>query len=447
MTIHWTHPSVVRTLESEGTDDPIGWVENASRELSLAAMEKGWEGPPYDSFQLADLMGVEVVAMQDLDDARLVAAGDKPRIEFNPSRRPARVKFSIAHEIGHLLFDDYAERTRYRDAADRRPDDWQLEMLCNIAAAELLMPMGALPIHETQDLSLVRLLDQRKRFGVSTEALLRRVVRLADTQACVFAAARVEDTPTFRIDYVVASRNWQSPVRAGEELSDTVLARCTAVGYSDHAIEKWGGTELRVQAVGVPPYPGDRFPRVVGLLMPADSVETHGGIHYVRGDASTPRAETPVIIAHIVNDKGQRWGGQGFARALINGFPQAADDYARWPFEERGFGDVHVATAADGVWIASMLAQGGFGPRVGKRRLRILALRKALRRVAQLAKQKGAEVHMPPIGTGQGGADWPMVRDLVLEEIVDSGVPVTVYVLPDAQMPSETLDVEQLALL
>ena len=447
MAINWTHPSVVRTLEAAGADDPIRWVENASRDLSFDAMENGWEGPPYDSLRLAALIGVEVVAMQDLDDARLVSAGDRPRIEFNPSRRPARVRFSIAHEIGHLLFDDHAEHTRYRNAADRRPDDWQLEMLCNIAAAELLMPAGALPIRETKDLSLVRLLDQRQRFGVSTEALLRRAVRLADTQVCVFAAARVDDVPTFRIDYVFASRNWQGPVRAGDELSDTVLARCTAVGYSDHAIEEWGAARLQVQAVGVPPYPGDRFPRVVGLLMPADSVETHEGIHYVRGDASKPQAAAPVVISHVVNDKARRWGGQGFARALLNRFPDAGDQYAGWPFPERSLGEIHVATATDGVWIASMLAQVGFGPREGNRRLRIHALQKALRSVAELAQQEGAEVHMPPIGTGQGGAEWPTVRDLVLEEVVSRGVPVTVYVLPEAQMLPEALDAEQLALL
>ena len=273
MAINWTHPSVLRTLELEGTDDPISWVEDASRSLSEDAMQKGWEGPPYDSLGLADLLGVDVVARQDLGDARLIIAGDQPHIEFNPNRSSARIQFSVAHEIGHLFFEDYAEHTRYRDGAHRRPDDWQLEMLCNIAAAELLMPEGALPIDELRDLSLVRLLDQSRRFGVSTEALLRRVVRLARTQVCLFAAARVDDVPTFRIDYVVASHNWQSPVRAGAELSDSVLARCTAVGYSDDGIGQWGAAELRVQAVGVPPYPGDRFPRVVGLLEPADSAE------------------------------------------------------------------------------------------------------------------------------------------------------------------------------
>ena len=447
MAIDWTHPSVVRTLESKGTDDPISWVEGAARDLSLSAMEKGWEGPPYDSLRLAALLGVDVVAMQDLDDARLVSGGDRPRIEFNPSRRPARVRFSIAHEIGHLLFDDFAERTRYRNATDRRPDDWQLEMLCNIAAAELLMPAGALPIRETRDLNLARLLDQRQRFGVSTEALLRRVVRLADTQVGVFAAARIDDRPTFRVDYVVASRNWRTPVHAGDELIDTVLAHCTAVGYSALAVEEWRAMSLHVQAVGVPPYPGDRFPRVVGLLAPSESAETHEGIHYVRGDASQPQSDAPVVIAHIVNDKARSWGGHGLARALLNRFPEAGREYASWPFSSRSLGEIHVSSADENVWIASMLAQAGYGPRDGKRRLRIRALQEALDSVAEFAAQEGAEVHMPPIGTGQGGAEWPTVRDLILQALVSRGIPVTVYVLPEAQMPPEALDAEQLSLL
>ena len=54
---------------------------------------------------------------------------------------------------------------------------------------------------------------------------------------------------------------------------------------------------------------------------------------------------------------------------------------------------------------------------------------------------------MPLVGTGQGGALWPTVRALVLEELVNDGVPVIVHVLPDAQMPTEELEAEQLALL
>lgn len=448
-TIAWTHPSVVRLLEANVTDDPLVWIEQRSRETALAAMEQGWTGPPYDSFQLADALGIEVVARQDLDDARLVSVEGRPRIEFNPQRRPARIRFSIAHEIGHSLFDDYAQRTRYRDMDRRRADDWQLEVLCNIAAAEFLMPPGALPVKATEDLNVVRLLDQRAKLGVSTEALLRRVVRLTGRAVALFAAARVEDSPSFRLDYVVSSRGWRSPVRAGDRVNQTVLGTCTAVGYSDARDETWNEEELHVQAVGVPPYPGDRFPRVVGLIQPSvDRSEHEDGIRYVRGDAAEPRSDGPSIIAHVVNNQAQRWGGHGFARTLMDRYPDARDAYAAWPSGERRLGAVQITLAKADVWIASMVAQAGYGPSDdAKPRLRLRALSEALHTLADEALRLNADVHMPLIGTGQAGMAWPKVRDLIIDELVDRGVPVTVYLLPDAPMPEEASDEGQLALL
>ena len=53
---------------------------------------------------------------------------------------------------------------------------------------------------------------------------------------------------------------------------------------------------------------------------------------------------------------------------------------------------------------------------------------------------------MPPIGTGQGATPWPRVRDLILEEVVERDVAVTVYVLENEQMPEEVLDTGQLTL-
>lgn len=448
-TISWTHPSVVRLLEGNVTDDPLVWVAQRARETALVAMEQGWLGPPYDSFQLADALGIEVVARQDLEDARLVAVDGRPRIEFNPQRRPARIRFSIAHEIGHSLFDDYAQRTRYRDMDQRRADDWQLEVLCNIAAAEFLMPPGALPVGAIEDLNVVRLLDQRSKLGVSTEALLRRVVRLTGRSVALFAAARVGDGPSFRLDYVVPSRGWRSPVVAGDRIDDTVLGACTAVGYSDARDEMWNDEDLHVQAVGVPPYPGDRFPRVVGLIQPAvDRSDPEEGIRYVRGDATKPRSDGPAIIAHVVNNQAQRWGGRGFARALMGRYPDARDAYSNWPSPERRLGAVHVTPATTAVWIASIVAQAGYGPSdASKPRLRLRALSQALRTIAGEALRLHAGVHMPLIGTGQAGMAWPKIRDLVIDELVDRGVPVTVYVLPDAPMPEEVPAEGQLALL
>ena len=76
-------------------------------------------------------------------------SGDAGRIEYNPNRPRERRRYSVAHEIAHTLFPDCAKRVRHRGSHHgKRPgsDDWQLEALCNIAAAEILMPVvGTLP--------------------------------------------------------------------------------------------------------------------------------------------------------------------------------------------------------------------------------------------------------------------------------------------------------------
>jgi len=94
--------------------------------------------------------------------------------------------------------------------------------------------------------------------------------------------------------------------------------------------------------------------------------------------------------------------------------------------------------AAPDVWVASLVAQAGYGPSpTGQPRLRLHALRQVLEALARHAADASAGVHMPLLGTGQGGTPWPKVRDLILEELAGRHLPVTVYVLPDAPMPEE----------
>lgn len=449
--IDWTHPSVLGLVDDPTARDPIATIEERAREITLTAIEEGWSGPPYDPFALAETLGIDLVARQDLEDARLVSQGDRPRIEFNAARRPARVRFSIAHEIGHFLFADYAERPRYRgDDETRRRDDWQLEVLCNIAAAEFLMPVGAFPASELDELSLPHLLDQRARFGVSTEALLRRAVKLSDRATCLFAAARDPDAAGFRVDYLVPSRAWSPAVAAGQRVSaESVLHRCTAVGFADDADETWGDEAMHVQVVGVPPFPGDSFPRLIGLLGPVGGQETRDtSLRYVRGDASQPRAEGAAIIAHVVNDRARGWGGRGFAASLMSRFPSARDDYAEWASSgQLQRGAVHLSEVDEGLSIASLVAQAGYGEPGRRPRLRLAALDQALRALAETAVERDATVHIPPIGTGQAGGHWPEVRDLILDQLADRGVATTVYVLPDEPMPEDAPADEQLSLL
>jgi hypothetical protein len=74
-------------------------------------------------------------------------------------------------------------------------------------------------------------------------------------------------------------------------------------------------------------------------------------------------------------------------------------------------------------------------------------LRNSLETLAGMALEHKADVHMPLIGTGQGGARWPSVRDLILEELADRQVSSIVYILPHAAMPEDAPADNQLSLL
>jgi hypothetical protein len=124
--------------------DPIMAIERKARDLVLRARDAGWQGPPFNPIAIADLLHIPVEANADIADARTIPTTAGIKIQFNPTQPRERVRFSIAHEIAYSLFSDVADEARYRGGSTRVEDDWQLEMLCNIAAAEFVMPAGSL---------------------------------------------------------------------------------------------------------------------------------------------------------------------------------------------------------------------------------------------------------------------------------------------------------------
>src|SRR5690348_11040214 len=140
---NWSHPSVV-ALASDGAD-PATTIITRARRMVLKAISEGWSGPPFDPASLASMLGIPTHPRADIADAILMSGdGGKTCIEFNPNRPRARVRFSIAHEIAHTLFDDFRQTVQHRwDKGDIDSEAWELELLCNIAAAEILMPLGA----------------------------------------------------------------------------------------------------------------------------------------------------------------------------------------------------------------------------------------------------------------------------------------------------------------
>jgi hypothetical protein len=441
----WTNESV---KSFAGTRDPVAAVTERARRIVMQAMDKGWTGPPFDPVALAtEFLGLHVVSTDEVMDARTVSTGARTTIEYNPNRPRERRRYSIAHEIAHTIFPDYAERVRHRgshhDTAHR--DDWQLEMLCNIAAAEFLMPVGTLPSMDRDSLKIDRLVALRPKYDVSMEAVLIRAVRVADAPCAVFTASRIESghqRGAYRIDYVIPAYGAAPRIPSRLFLGDqSCVADCTAIGYTAKADEHWGRERLHVECVGIPPFPRSSYPRVAGIVTGGnwDEFVPRPPITIVTGNALQPRGGGNKLLVHVVNDTTPNWGGNGFAAALRRAYPDVQQDFRAWGASRAvlKLGRVRLFKVDDSLSVASLIAQRGYGEATGVRRLRYAALEQSLEEVGDYAVAQNATVHMPRIGSGQGGAAWSVVQEIVMKSLCDRGVEVVVYDLPNTSPPAQ----------
>jgi hypothetical protein len=430
-TIRWTHPSVLQFAKD---DDPVECMEKRVRACVLQAMDEGWQGPPFNPLMLADKLGIPVEALSDIPDARTVPNNGGVKIQFNPTRPRERVRFSVAHEIAHTLFPDVAQSVRNRGGSPTS-DDWQLEMLCNIGAAEIIMPIGSLPIQERMP-AIKDLMAEVRRFDVSAEAFFIRAAKVTSEPIMMFCASVHRPEPrTYVIDYSVGSRGWQGVSGQGLELKTaSVVAECTAVGHTAVREEKWPQLgPVLVECVGVPAYPGTLYPRVAGIIRKAEqqtNVEPKATLNYVNGNVLEPQGQGHCVICQLVNDRARRWGG-GVAAQSAKKYPEAEHAFGVWigqmPMPER-LGQVHIFELGRGHILASLIAQHGFG-HSQEPRLRYAALQNCLMRVALEAARHKASVHLPRLGAS-GGGDWKRIEQMLIESVVSEGRAVTVYDLP-----------------
>jgi len=447
---YWTNPSVLALAKGE---DPTRVIVDRSRAMVLDAIQAGWSGPPFDPVDLAKRLNISVVPHENIQDARTIPIGaNRLRIEFNPNRPPARTRYSVAHELAHTLFPDIGSKIQNRVAHEEmKGDDWQLEMLCNIGAAEMLMPIGSFPELKTEAISIDRLLELRREYGVSIEALLLRFVKITGTRCLVFCASKQDSShqTKYRIDYALPSKVWKPQIPPGSPIpSGSVVEQCTAIGFTAKGWETWPpfSEKFRVECVGASPYPTSPYPRVVGLLLSKEKPSNLHGIEYLVGDATKPRGDGHRIIAHVVNDKAMTWGA-GFARVVRAKWPAVQDDFKNWATANPNrfsLGHLHLSTVDGQTSVAHMISQHGYGPSP-KPRIRYNSLRSCLTHLAEIANTRNATVHMPRIGCGEAGGEWPVVEELVSETLLAARLSVIVYDLRDRAKPREEQGVLHMA--
>ena len=430
--IKWTNKSVRAFAQA---NDPIKKITDAARALVLKARESGWDGPPFNPLFIAELLDIPVSANSSIADARLLATDDGPLIEFNPQQARERVRFSIAHEIAHLLFPDWNELIRNRAELSSTKDNWQLEMLCNLAASEFVMPIGSLPA-ASEIPPIESLMLKRRTYDVSAEAFLLRLVKVTTSPTGMFVASPIHTSMehrSYKIDYFVSSPIISRITVAQHRVPlDSIVHHCTAIGHTDSAIENWIiGTPTIIECVGIPGYPGSSYPRVIGLVRADQAIQSLHPIRVVHGDIFRPRGSGPKILCQMVNDRATKWGG-GVARKMASRYPDAetsfAGQFVEIPRNHR-LGTVVFAKATEDITVASLIAQEGFGRSLFPR-IRYRALAQCLETISTRALNKNESVHMPKIGTGVSGGDWLTIEELLDDTFVRAGVPVTVYELP-----------------
>lgn len=163
-------------------------------------------------------------------------------------------------------------------------------------------------------------------------------------------------------------------------------------------------------------------------------------IQYVTGDATQPQGPGLKIIAHICNNAGG-WGA-GFVLALSKRWAQPEASYRRWYTTKHGFslGKTQLVQVDQDIIVANMIAQEGFGGD-GKPPIRYGALHDCLLELVSRIKNnnlsgmslKDASVHMPRIGCGLAGGNWNDIRTIINVTLIESGIPVTVYDLPNSR--------------
>lgn len=180
-----TRVLIERLVRESGAADAEAAIRSHARALiELYRSQFGELTFPLDMEVLASLRGITKSDSPPVhsDDAELVPDG-QGAIEYrvNPDRPETRQRFSVAHEIAHTFFPDYQTKSWCRtDARYRRRDDPDefVEMLCDIGASELMMPVAEFTSSVLAVDTAEQLFALTKTYHASPEAVLRRFAEI-----------------------------------------------------------------------------------------------------------------------------------------------------------------------------------------------------------------------------------------------------------------------------
>jgi O-acetyl-ADP-ribose deacetylase (regulator of RNase III) len=150
----------------------------------------------------------------------------------------------------------------------------------------------------------------------------------------------------------------------------------------------------------------------------------------IKGDATSPQASGPKVIAHVSNDIGG-WG-KGFVVAISRRWPEPERAFRQWhrdrAHNDFGLGAVQVVQVRPDIWVANMVGQRGIRTaRSTGVPVRYEAIDSCLTKLAVHAAELGASVHMPRIGCGLAGGKWERIEPMVVTHLSANDIATVVY--------------------
>lgn len=281
---------------SRETATSVATIRLRARQLVAHALELGWEGPPFDMEVLASLTGLRLEEVDTLGAGR-DASYMPGTILLSRQAPPKRRRYSVAHEIIHQFFPEGC-KSEGVDASPEGITQGKLELLCQIGAAELLMPSDPFSKSLGPEAPTIHGIDSlAASFDVSIEAAARRTVDLSVRAVALLMARplgdfesmlRVQTTGVIAIrgetkddDLVVTS--WIAPPR----FSRIRVATGEPVPRRSCLRRAWGW--------------GGQYPREGRVFRKSESWATYPELGVMDLEAATlPRRKKPIEVLAIV---------------------------------------------------------------------------------------------------------------------------------------------------
>jgi hypothetical protein len=239
--------------------------------------------PPVDVERVARLMGVSEISDAELvEDGRLECARGSHRILLRQGLNPTRRRFTVGHELAHLLMSEEAPGVVGRRAL---PVTGHVERFCDSFAAALLLPRWWIReryAHRQRNLSTVRNLAMQT--GTSMAAAVMRLNEVLDWPVSLLRWKKEDDRWRFL---------------AGAAIPSHLFGRVGSAEFTSSTLDEIGRRTRRDVRTRLPVRVSDRDIVVDG------QVSVRGKTALVLAELENGRGRNP---GHDVNDAQDGFG-------------------------------------------------------------------------------------------------------------------------------------------